>query len=362
MIYNLLAPYINTSSFANLFHYISFRSGLAILLSLAICFIIGPGIIRYLKKIQKQGQPIRDDGPETHKEKAGTPTMGGIMMIISVTISTLLLSDLTNPYVWIILFILISFGLIGFADDYAKISKNNYRGISGKNKLLTQLIVSLIACFFVQYLSEPQYENLLVIPFAKKLMINLSYFYLPFMIVVVTGASNAVNLTDGLDGLAAVPIAIAAGSFSIICYLVGNTIYADYLQLIYIPQVGEITIFCASIVGSSLGFLWYNAQPAEIFMGDTGSLSFGGVLGIISVITKHEIILSIIGGIFVLETLSVIIQVYYYKWSGGKRIFKMAPLHHHFEKHGWKESKVVIRFWILALIFALIGLSSLKLR
>ncbi len=362
MIYNLLAPHITTSSFANLFHYISFRSGLAILLSLTICFIIGPRLIKYLRKIQKQGQPIRDDGPETHKEKVGTPTMGGIMMIISIVATTLLLADLTNLYIWIVLFILISFGLIGFADDYAKVSKNNYKGISGRNKLITQLIISLVACSFVQYLSEPKYENLLVIPYAKELMINLGLFYLPFGMIVVSGASNAVNLTDGLDGLAAVPIAIAAGSFSIICYLVGNIVYADYLQLIYVSHIGELTVFCASIVGSCLGFLWYNAQPAEVFMGDTGSLAFGGVLGIISVISKHEIILSIIGGIFVLETLSVIIQVYYFKISGGKRIFKMAPLHHHFEKHGWKESKVVIRFWIMALIFALIGLSSLKLR
>lgn len=362
MLYNLLEPYINKLHIANLFHYITFRSGLAILISLILCFMIGPKLIARLRTLQKFGQPIRDDGPETHKEKAGTPTMGGIMIVSSVILSTLLLADYTNPYIWIILFVLASFSLLGFLDDYAKIKRNNYKGVSGKVKLLTQLTVSFIACIMVEYYSPKMVATQLTFPFFKNLFMDLGYFYLPFSIFVVIGSSNAVNLTDGLDGLATVPIAIVAGSFALISYLVGNSLYSDYLQIVHIQGVGEISILCCAIVGGCLGFLWFNAQPAEIFMGDTGSLGLGGTLGIIAVIVKHEIVLSIIGGIFVIETMSVIIQVYYFKATGGKRIFKMAPLHHHFEKHGWKESKVVIRFWIIAVIFALIGLSSMKLR
>jgi phospho-N-acetylmuramoyl-pentapeptide-transferase len=362
MLYNLFAPYINKSHIANLFHYITFRSGIAILVSLSICFIIGPWLINYLKSHQGHGQPIRDDGPETHKEKAGTPTMGGIMIISASLISTLLLADLANPYIWITLFVFIAYGILGFVDDYSKVKKNNSKGVSGKVKLLIQLIVGLVACIAVEFYTGEKIFTHLSFPFFKNLVINLGYFYLPFAIFVIVGSSNAVNLTDGLDGLAAVPIAIAAASFALISYLVGNSIYSNYLQIVHIQSVGELTIFCCAIVGSSLGFLWFNAQPAEIFMGDTGSLSLGGALGIIAVITKHEIVLGIVGGVFVIETLSVIIQVYYFKATGGKRIFRMAPLHHHFEKQGWKESKVVVRFWIIAVIFALIGLSSLKLR
>lgn len=362
MFYNLLAPYTNKLHIANLFHYITFRSGLAILISLAICAIIGPKLIKYFTLLQKNGQPIRDDGPETHKEKAGTPTMGGVMIIIAIIIATLLLADLTNPYIWIVSFVLISFGLLGFIDDYTKVTKNHHKGISAKMKLLIQFCISLIACLAIQNLANLDISSKLAFPFFKHLLVNLGYFYIPFSIFVIIGSSNAVNLTDGLDGLATVPVAIAAGSFGIISYLVGNSFYANYLQLIHVPQVGELTIFCSAIVGSSLGFLWFNAQPAEIFMGDTGSLALGGTLGVISVITKHEIVLGIIGGVFVIETLSVILQVYYFKMTKGKRIFRMAPLHHHFEKKGWQESKVVIRFWIIAVIFALIGLSSLKLR
>lgn len=362
MLYNLLTPYITKSHFANLFHYITFRSGLAILGSLFICLFMGPKLINYLKQLQKNGQPIRTDGPETHKEKAGTPTMGGIMIIFSVVITTLLLADLTNYYIWVILFVLGAFGILGFLDDYAKVKKNNHQGISAKMKLINQLIVSLLACIFIQNFAAENINSQLTFPFFKNLLIDLSYFYLPFGMFVIIGSSNAVNLTDGLDGLAIVPIAIAAGSFGIISYLVGNSFYASYLQIIYVPNVSEITILCSAIVGGSLGFLWFNAEPAEIFMGDTGSLSLGGALGTISVITKHEIVLGIIGGIFVIETLSVILQVYYFKATGGKRIFKMAPLHHHFELKGWAQSKVVIRFWIIAGMFALIGLSSLKLR
>lgn len=362
MLYNILVPYINKLHIANLFHYITLRSGLAILISLTICFAIGPKLISFLKNIQKNGQPIREDGPETHKEKAGTPTMGGIMIIGSVVASTLLLADLTNLYIWITLFVLISYGALGFFDDYSKIKRNNSKGISGKMKLFIQLVVALIACVVVEYFAGDKASNILSFPFFKNLILDLGYFYLPFAIFVIVGSSNAVNLTDGLDGLATVPIAIAAASFALISYLVGNSIYSNYLQIVHLQGVGELTIFCSAIVGGSLGFLWFNAQPAEIFMGDTGSLSLGGALGIVAVITKHEMVLGLIGGVFVIETLSVIIQVYYFKATGGKRIFKMAPLHHHFEKQGWKESKVVIRFWIIAVIFALIGLSSLKLR
>ena len=362
MLYNILVPYINKLHIANLFHYITLRSGLAILISLTICFTAGPKIISFLKNLQKHGQPIREDGPETHKEKAGTPTMGGVMIIGSVVVSTLLLADLTNLYIWTTLFVLISYGILGFLDDYSKIKRNNSKGISGKMKLFIQLIVALIACLAVEYFANDKTSNILSFPFFKNLILDLGYFYLPFAIFVIVGSSNAVNLTDGLDGLATVPIAIAAASFALISYLVGNSIYSNYLQIIHLQGVGELTIFCSAIVGGSLGFLWFNAQPAEIFMGDTGSLSLGGALGIVAVITKHEMVLGLIGGVFVIETLSVIIQVYYFKATGGKRIFKMAPLHHHFEKQGWKESKVVIRFWIIAVIFALIGLSSLKLR
>lgn len=362
MLYNILIPYINKLHIANLFHYITLRSGLAILISLTICFAVGSKLINFLKNLQKNGQPIRDDGPETHKAKAGTPTMGGIMIIGSVVASTLLLADLTNYYIWITLFVLVSYGALGFLDDYSKIKKNNSKGVSGKIKLFIQLIVALIACLAVEHLADHRASNVLSFPFFKNLFLDLGYFYLPFAIFVIVGSSNAVNLTDGLDGLATVPIAIAAASFALISYLVGNSIYSNYLQIIHLQGVGELTIFCSAIVGGSLGFLWFNAQPAEIFMGDTGSLSLGGALGIVAVITKHEMVLGLIGGVFVIETLSVIIQVYYFKATGGKRIFKMAPLHHHFEKQGWKESKVVIRFWIIAVIFALIGLSSLKLR
>ncbi len=360
MLYNLLVPYANKLHIANLFHYITFRSGLAVLLSLIMCFFIGPSLISYLRSLQKHGQPIRNDGPETHLEKAGTPTMGGVMILATSIISTSLLADLTNLYIWVVIFVLLGFGLLGFLDDYAKIKKNNHKGISARMKLLLQFGISLLACIMLQKATAN--SSHLVFPFFKSLMIDLGYFYIPFSMFVIIGSSNAVNLTDGLDGLAIVPIAIAAASFALISYLVGNSFYADYLQIPYIANTGELTILCGALVGSSLGFLWFNAQPAEIFMGDTGSLSLGGALGAISVITKHEIVLAIIGGVFVIETLSVIIQVYYFKVTGGKRMFRMAPLHHHFEKKGWKESKVVIRFWIIAVVFALIGLSSLKLR
>ncbi|WP_347938919.1 phospho-N-acetylmuramoyl-pentapeptide-transferase [Rickettsia oklahomensis] len=361
MLYNLLLPHIHNSHIANLFHYITFRSGLAVIITLILSFTTGPMLIKFLRTLQKNGQPIRLDGPASHQTKAGTPTMGGIIIILSSCLATLLLADLTNKYIWITLFGFISFGIIGFIDDYAKITKNSHYGVRGKSKLLLQGIISLIICILLEY-TDKNPSHLLNIPFFKNLSLDLGYFYIVFAIFVIVGSSNAVNLTDGLDGLATVPIAFTAGSFALISYLVGNLIYSNYLQLTYIPNTGELTVLCAGLVGSCLGFLWFNSQPAEVFMGDTGSLSLGGILGIISVITKHEVVLSIVGGLFVLETASVILQVYYFKATKGKRIFKMAPLHHHFEKHGWAESKVVIRFWIISVIFALVGLSSIKLR
>jgi len=362
MLYNILLPYASHWHIANLMTYITFRSGMAILSSLLISFLIGSKIILKLRTLQKQGQPIREDGPDTHFAKAGTPTMGGLIIISSMLFSILLFSDLTNPYVWIIIFVLIMFGLLGFLDDYTKVSKFNYRGITGKKKLFFQFAVSLIAFGGIKYCSLHSHATDLAVPFFKTLLVDLGYFYFPFAMCVIIGSSNAVNLTDGLDGLAIGTLTIAASAFAIISYLVGNFTYANYLQIIYVPHVGELAVVCSAMVGSGLGFLWYNCKPAEVFMGDTGSLSLGAVIGTISVITKHEIVLAIIGGVFVIETVSVIIQVYYFKMTKGKRFFKMAPIHHHFEKKGWPETKVVIRFWILAIAFALIGLSSLKLR
>ncbi len=362
MFYNFLTPYSNKFHIANLFTYISFRSGLAILLSMAICFFISPRLIAYLRTIQKNGQPIRCDGPQTHFKKAGTPTMGGLIILTSTIFSTLLVANLSNPYIWLCLFVLFVFGILGFFDDYTKVSKNNYRGISGKKKLVIQFFVSIIVFAVSYYYAKPEYATQLAFPFFKNLFLDLGYFYIPFTMFVIIGSSNAINLTDGLDGLAIGTIAIAVASFGLISYLVGNSIYANYLQIVHISGVSELTVLCSAIIGSSIGFLWYNSKPAEIFMGDIGSLSLGGVLGTISVITKHELVLGIIGGVFVIETLSVIMQVFYFKRSGGKRLLLMAPLHHHFEQKGWPESKVVVRFWILAIIFALVGLSSLKLR
>ena len=362
MIYNLLLPYASKWHLANLMHYITFRSLLAMALSAILCFIFGPYIIAALRRLQKFGQPIREDGPQSHAKKAGTPTMGGLMILGSTIISTILLADLRSIYIWTVLFVMCSYGFLGFWDDYLKVSKRNTQGVRGRVKLLVQLIVALIACYLIQSQSVGDHNTHLAIPFFKNVFLDLGYFYLPFAAIVIIGSSNAVNLTDGLDGLAIVPIAIAAGAFAIITYLVGNSIYANYLQVIYVPNIGELTVLCSALIGASIGFLWFNAQPAEVFMGDTGSLALGGTLGAISVITKHELVLAIIGGVFVMETLSVIIQVYYFKLTGGKRVFKMAPIHHHFEQSGWSESKVVIRFWIMAVIFAVIGLSSLKLR
>lgn len=363
MLYNLLYPLAEKHLILNLFKYITFRSGGAMISSLLISFIIGPKLIKYFHYIQNGGQPIRLDGPQSHLiTKVGIPTMGGIMIIISVLVSTVLWADLTNLYIWITLFITISYGLIGFRDDYLKITKRNSKGLSGKQKLLMQIVIAFLSNLSVYLIMDPNYASHLAVPFFKNILIDLGYFSFIFTIIVVIGSSNAVNITDGLDGLAIVPIALCALCFAIISYLVGNSIFANYLQVHHIVKTGELTIFCSALVGASLGFLWFNAPPAKVFMGDTGSLALGGAIGIISVITKHEIVLSIIGGLFVIEAFSVILQVYYFKLSKGKRLFLMAPIHHHFEKLGWHETTIVIRFWIIAVIFALVGLSTLKIR
>lgn len=361
MLYNLLFPLADQVQFFNLFRYLTFRSGGAMITALVISFIIGPRLIRWLKHKQHGGQPIRDDGPESHLSKKGTPTMGGLMMLFAVTVSTLLWADVTNHYVWITLLVTLGYGAIGFADDYLKVSKKNHKGLSGKKKLICQFTIGLIAALWVSVVTPAHLNHHLAFPFVKDFLLNLGLFYVPFVMLVLVGASNAVNLTDGLDGLAIVPIMIAAGCFGLIAYLIGNAVYANYLHFDLVNGAGELAVFCAALIGAGLGFLWYNAPPAMVFMGDTGSLAFGGSLGTIAVICKHEIVLAIIGGLFVVEALSVMIQVASFKMT-GKRVFRMAPIHHHYEKLGWKEPTVVIRFWIVAVILALIGLSTLKLR
>ncbi len=362
MLYNLFAPYAEHFLFFNLFRYLTFRSGGAVFTSMILCFWLGPKIIEWLKSKQGEGQPIRDDGPESHLlTKKGTPTMGGVMILFSVAVSTLLWADLANPHVWIVLLVTTGFGLIGFGDDYLKLTKRNPKGLSSRHKFAAQILVALVAALVIRGVSPPGLQSHIAFPFLKDILWDAGLFYIVFVVVVMVGASNAVNLTDGLDGLAIVPIMMAAGCFALIAYLVGNKVFADYLQLHFVSGSGELAVFCAALLGAGMGFLWFNAPPAMVFMGDTGSLAMGGALGTISVITKHEIVLAIIGGLFVLEAVSVILQVASFK-TRGKRIFKMAPVHHHFEKLGWKEPTIVIRFWIIAFIFALIGLSTLKLR
>lgn len=362
MLYNILFSLVDQFPLFNLFRYLTFRSGGAVMTALLISFAFGPGIIRWLKSKQKHGQPIREDGPESHLvTKQGTPTMGGMMILLAVCLSTLLWADLSNPYVWIVLFVTAGYGGIGFIDDYIKLTKRHHAGLPGKMKLLLQCAIALAAAFWVQRIAPEAYAHHVAVPFFKDVLLNLGYFYLPFAVVVMVGASNAVNLTDGLDGLAIVPIMITAACFALIAYLVGNALFAGYLQIHPVPGAGELAVFCGALVGASLGFLWFNAPPAMVFMGDTGSLAFGGALGAISVIIKHELVLAIIGGLFVLEAVSVMIQVASFKLT-GKRVFRMAPIHHHFEKLGWQEPKIVIRFWIIAMILAMIGLSTLKIR
>ncbi|MFV3128305.1 phospho-N-acetylmuramoyl-pentapeptide-transferase [Niveispirillum sp. KHB5.9] len=361
MLYNLLYPLADEFQIFNLFRYITFRTGGSVMTALIISFVIGPRVIRWLKSKQGEGQPIRTDGPETHLKKKGTPTMGGLMIMIAVIVSTLLWVDLTNTYTWIVLLVTVGFGLVGFGDDYLKLTKRNTKGLSSKVKLVATLVVAAVATGWYLMVTPWEMGTGLALPFFKDLLLNLGWFYVPFAIVVIIGSSHAVNLTDGLDGLATVPIMIAAACFGLIAYLSGNAIFSNYLGIHHVPGTGELAVFCGALVGAGLGFLWFNAPPAMVFMGDTGSLSVGGALGAISVITKHELVLAIVGGLFVLEALSVMIQVASFKLT-GKRVFRMAPIHHHFEKKGWSEPTVVIRFWIIAVILALIGLSTLKLR
>jgi len=361
MLYNLLSPFAGDIPFLNLFRYLTFRTGGATLTTLVMCFFMGPYLIQWLKTKQGTGQPIRADGPESHFKKQGTPTMGGLMILISVTVSTLLWADLSNRYVWFALVVMIGFGMIGFVDDYLKLTRKNTKGLAGRKKLFWQIMIAGAVAIGITFtLPEGLYDTV-AIPFFKSVLLDIGFLFVPFAVLVMIGASNAVNLTDGLDGLATVPVAIAAACFGLIAYLVGNAIYADYLQLHYVPGSGELAVLCGALIGGAMGFLWYNAPPAMVFMGDTGSLSLGGVLGAMAVITKHELVLAIIGGLFVMETVSVMIQVAYFKMT-GKRVFLMAPLHHHFEKQGWSEPTIVIRFWIIAVVLALIGLSTLKLR
>jgi len=362
MLFHLLAPLADQFSPLNLFRYITFRSGGAIVTALFISFVLGPRVIAWLKSKQAEGQPIRLDGPESHLiRKKGTPTMGGFLILLALTVSTLLWADLTNAYVWIVLLVTACFGAIGFFDDYKKLTKRSSSGLSGKKKLVAEIVVAGVAGALIMHATRDPLATTLAVPFFKNLLVPFGWFFLLISIFVVVGSSNAVNLTDGLDGLAIVPAMFAAGSFALIAYLAGNTIFANYLQINHVPGAGELTVFCGAMVGAGLGFLWFNAPPAMVFMGDTGSLSIGGAIGAISVVTKHEIVLAIIGGLFVLETVSVIVQVASFKLT-GRRVFRMAPLHHHFEKKGWQEPTIVIRFWIIASILALAGLATLKLR
>ncbi len=363
MLYHFFMDHVDQYHFLNIFKYITSRTGLALLTALLMAFVFAPSVIRWLKDHQGKGQPIRKEGPESHLlTKKGTPTMGGLIILAGTIVSALLWCNLYNPYIWIVLFVTFSLGAVGAVDDWMKIKQQKSDAMSAKTKASLQVLIALMAMIAVQYVMPETYHQHLALPFFKNVLIDLGFFYIPFGLVVIVGASNAVNLTDGLDGLAIGTIIIVSLCFMIIAYLVGNHVFANYLQLHFIPQSGELSIICGALVGASLGFLWHNAPPARIFMGDTGSLSIGGALATISVITKHEIVLSIIGGLFVVEALSVIIQVVYFKCTGGKRIFLMAPLHHHFEKKGWTEPTIVIRFWIVAIIMALIGLSTLKLR
>jgi len=356
-----LTEFSDGGDFFNLFRYITFRAGGAFATALIFGFIFGQPLINLLRRKQGKGQPIRDDGPQTHFAKAGTPTMGGLLILSALIFSTLLWAQLANPYVWIVLLVTLAFGLIGFADDYAKVTRQTTKGVSSRIRFLLGLVIAALAAFAAAAFHPEALTNQLAFPFFKDALSNIGIFFIPFGMIVIVGAANAVNLTDGLDGLAIMPVMIAGGTLGIIAYVVGNAVFAEYLDVHFVPGTGELLIFCAALFGAGLGFLWYNAPPAAVFMGDTGSLALGGALGAIAVCTKHEIVLAIVGGLFVVEALSVIIQVLYYKRT-GKRVFLMAPIHHHFEKKGWAEPQIVIRFWIISLILAMVGLATLKVR
>ena len=361
MLFSLFSNLVDIFSFFNVFKYLTVRTGLSTFTSMLVVFIVGNPLINYFSSKQLHN-PIREDGPSEHiVKKIGTPTMGGLMILLGVFSGVLLWGDLSNPYNWFLIYIAGSFGLLGAYDDYKKIKKNHSSGLSSKLKFFIQLILALIGIFIIYFFSDTNEIKNLYFPFFKNLVINIGWFFIPFYLFIIVGSSNAVNLTDGLDGLATVPVILVAACFGFISYVTGNIVFSGYLQIPYIEGVGEASIFCGSIIGACLGFLWFNAPPAKIFMGDTGSLALGGSLGAVGIITKHEIVLAITGGLFVLEAISVIAQVISFKLT-GKRIFKMAPIHHHFEKKGWPESTVVIRFWIISIILAMIGLATLKFR
>ncbi|MDH5749985.1 MAG: phospho-N-acetylmuramoyl-pentapeptide-transferase [Rhodospirillales bacterium] len=362
MLFNYLYPLADQFAILNVFKYLTFRTGGAVITALVLSFLIGPVLIRKLSVYQAGGQPIRHDGPESHLlTKKGTPTMGGFMILLALAMATLLWADLSNGYVWVALFVTISYGSIGFMDDYLKVIRHNPNGLSARLKLVMQSAIAILAVYWIMKMLPAPLTTTLAVPFLKNILLDLGWYFIGFAVLVMVGSSNAVNLTDGLDGLAIVPVMIATGVFALISYLVGNAVFANYLQIHNVPGSGELAVFCGALVGGGLGFLWFNAPPAKVFMGDTGSLSLGGALGVVSIITKHELVLAIVGGLFVLETVSVIVQVVSFKLT-GRRIFRMAPLHHHFEKKGWAEPTIVIRFWIIATILALAGLSTLKLR
>jgi len=362
MLYYLLYPLRDVIVGFNVFRYITFRTAFAALTALVISFILGPWLIERMRHI-KLGQYIREEGPKSHQQKAGTPTMGGILINVAILIPTILWADIFNPYIWIVLFVTFAYGAIGFVDDYRKLAKKQNLGLRPKEKFSAQIVVALLAGLAIAYLPSihNNYSTVLTLPFIKNFRPDLGWAYIPFIIVIIVGASNAVNLTDGLDGLAIGSTLIAAVTYTVLTYAAGHFRIADYLRIAWVPQTGELAVFCGAMVGASLGFLWFNAHPAEIFMGDVGSLALGGAIGCLAVMIKQEILLVFVGGLFVLEALSVIIQVISFKTT-GRRVFKMSPLHHHFELSGWRETKVVVRFWIIAIIFSLLSLATLKLR
>jgi phospho-N-acetylmuramoyl-pentapeptide-transferase len=361
MLYSLVLELIDQYTFLNVFKYLTVRTGLAMFTSMGVVLLVGTPFIKFFSA-RKILNPIRDDGPTDHiVKKIGIPTMGGVLILLGLFSGILLWGDLSNTYIWFLLFIVTSFGLLGAYDDYQKIKFKNSSGISFRFKIITQILIAVVGILLLSHFSQNEELTNLYFPFFKNLIINLGWFFIPFSVFVIVGSSNAVNLTDGLDGLATVPVILVAGCFALISYVTGNIVFSEYLKIPYIQTMGETSVFCGSIIGACLGFLWFNAPPAKIFMGDTGSLALGGSLGAVGIITKHEIVLAITGGLFVLEAVSVIVQVISFKLT-GKRVFRMAPIHHHFEKKGWAESTVVIRFWIISIILAMIGLATLKLR
>jgi len=357
-----LSAFSDTIGPLNVLRYITFRTGGAMITALVFVFLFGPAIIDQLRLKQGKGQPIRSDGPQSHLvTKKGTPTMGGLMILFGIVVSTLLWANLSNRYVWLVLGVTLSFGAVGFYDDYLKVTKQTHAGVSGKTRILIEAVIAAAACYFIVSLGRQPFASSLTFPFFKELVLPLGWFFILFGAFIIVGAGNAVNLTDGLDGLAIVPVMIASACFGVFAWVVGNVVFSDYLQLHFVPGTGELAVLCGAVIGGGIGFLWFNAPPASIFMGDTGSLALGGMLGAIAVATKHEIVLGIVGGLFVLEAVSVIVQVLSFKLT-GKRVFRMAPIHHHFEQLGWTEPQIVIRFWIISVVLALAGLSTLKLR